>query len=125
MTFFEHFEALERLHSLIKRKATGTPEHLAELFKVSVSTIKNLLRDLKDKNLPVCYCRERETYYYEYDVDVIFFKIVSKEEQNKITGGINIFNYFLPRQNTCLDTFYTCTKLTNYNEHNTASSYVF
>jgi len=94
MTFFEHFDALERLHLLIKRKATGTPEHLAELFKVSVSTIKNMLRDLKDRNLPVCYCRERETYYYEYDVEVVFFKVITKEDQNKITGGKNNLNYF-------------------------------
>ena len=36
MTFMEQITALEHLHELIKRKATGTPEQLAEKFGVSL-----------------------------------------------------------------------------------------
>lgn len=78
MTFMEQIEALERLHSLIRRKATGTPEELAERFNVSVGTIKNLLRILKDKELPISYCRNKQTYYYDYEVDIRLFVIDTK-----------------------------------------------
>ena len=51
MTFNEQMEVLERLHLLIKRKATGTPEQLAEKFNVSLGTINNLIKILRDKGL--------------------------------------------------------------------------
>ena len=75
MTFMEQIEALERLHELIKRKATGTPEQLANKFGVSVGTIKNMINTLKNKGLPVRYCRDRETYYYEHEVELWLFVI--------------------------------------------------
>jgi hypothetical protein len=63
MTFIEHLEALERLHLLIQRKATGTPEQLAGRFNVSQRTIRNFIQILKDKDLSVHYCRDLQTYY--------------------------------------------------------------
>jgi predicted DNA-binding transcriptional regulator YafY len=75
MTFIEHLEALERLHLLIQRKATGTPEQLAGRFNVSQRTIRNFIQILKDKDLSVHYCRDLQTYYYEFEVDVQFFQV--------------------------------------------------
>jgi DeoR/GlpR family transcriptional regulator of sugar metabolism len=125
MTFMEQIEALERLHSLIRRKATGTPEELAERFNVSVGTIKNLLRILKDKELPISYCRNKQTYYYDYDVDVRLFVIDTKENLKKIQGGESFFTFFNPRQNFCLDTSDLCTKLINTDEQNDAGGFRF
>jgi predicted DNA-binding transcriptional regulator YafY len=75
MTFLEQIEALERLHQLIKRKATGSPNQLANKFNVSVGTIKNLLNILKNRGLPLNYCRYEQTYYYDCDVEVYFFYV--------------------------------------------------
>jgi DeoR/GlpR family transcriptional regulator of sugar metabolism len=123
MTFIEQLEALERLHELIRRKGTGTPEQLAERFKVSVGTIHNLIKILRNKGLPVLYCRDRQTYYYEYEVDVFLFVVKAKEDSNKIRGGENIFNYFSPMQNFCIDASHLCNKLINNEEGNDAGGF--
>jgi predicted transcriptional regulator len=81
MSFIEQLEALERLHLLIKRKATGTPQELSQLFNVSYSTIKNLLKILRHKGLPIFYCRHQQTYYYEDEVEVYFFIVKLKNEK--------------------------------------------
>ena len=78
MTFFDHIDAFDRLHDLIKRRATGTPIQLAAKFNVSVGTIKNMIATLRDKNFPVAYSREDETYYYEYEIEAIIFRIKPK-----------------------------------------------
>jgi DNA-binding transcriptional regulator LsrR (DeoR family) len=78
MTFSEHLEALERLHRLIKLKATGTPTQLAERFNVSQRTMRNLIQDLRDREVSVIaihYCRIQQTYYYEREVDIVFCQV--------------------------------------------------
>jgi predicted DNA-binding transcriptional regulator YafY len=75
MTFIEQLEALERLHLLIQRKATGTPEQLAGRFNVSPRTIRNFIQILKYRDLSVNYCRGSQTYYYESEVEVQFFYV--------------------------------------------------
>ena len=78
MNYDEKNEALQRLHNLIKRKGTGTPEELAEKFGVSLGTINNLIKIMRNKGFPIAYCRERQTYYYEYEVEVIIFRVKPK-----------------------------------------------
>jgi predicted DNA-binding transcriptional regulator YafY len=78
MTFFEHIQAFDRLHDLIRRRATGTPTQLAVKFKVSVGTIKNMITILRNEGFPIAYSREDETYYYEYEIEVVIFRVKSK-----------------------------------------------
>ena len=125
MNYDEKNEALQRLHNLIKRKGTGTPEELAEKFDVSVGTIKNLLKVLKDKDFPIAYCRDRKTYYYEYEIELIVFKAEPKEDLRKIRGGENNLYFFPPRQNFCLDPYDLCNKLINNNQQNDAGGFRF
>jgi HTH domain len=123
MTFMQQIEAIERFHLLIKRKATGTPEQLAERFNVSLGTINNFIKILRSKNLPVLYCRERQTYYYEYEVEVIVFQIKTKEDLQRIQGGENNYNFFSPMQNFCIGAYHLCTKLINKEDENNTSSF--
>ena len=125
MTYDEYNFALERLNDLIRRKATGTPEQLAEKFDVSVGTIKNLLNILKNRDAPVRYCREKQTYYYEFEVEVRVFSVNAKVDLNKIRGGQNNYNYFPPSQNFCLGTYDLCNKLINNERQNDASGFRF
>jgi len=57
---------IQRLDNLIYRKATGCPEKLAQLLKVSERTLFNYLQYMKeDLNLPIQYNAWRQTYFYE------------------------------------------------------------
>jgi hypothetical protein len=98
---------------------------LAERFEVSVGTIKNWLKILRDKNLPILYCRDRQTYYYAQDVEVRFFWINNEEDLKKIQGGENIFVNFNPSQNFCLGASDLWVKLINNEEQNDASGFGF
>ena len=125
MTFMEQIEALERLHELIKRKATGTPEQLSERFGVSIGTINNFIKTLRNKNLPIVYCRDRQTYYYEYEIEFVVFQIKTKEDLRKIQGGEINIHFFSPIQNFCIDPSDICSRLTNTEEQNDAGSFCF
>jgi predicted transcriptional regulator len=123
MNFMEHITALERLHNLIRLKATGTPEQLAQRFDVSLGTINNLLKILRGKGLPVLYDRERQTYYYEYEVEVFLFVVKAKDDLRKMRGGENNYIYFYPIQNSCIGSYDLCRKLINTEEQNDASGF--
>ena len=58
---------LDRLDSLIRRKATGNPTDLAKRLKMSVSSMYDLLRFLKtEMKAPIKYDTDRPSYVYEY-----------------------------------------------------------
>lgn len=125
MKFDKQMDAIDRLHNLIKRKATGTPEQLSEKFEVSVGTIKNWINILKDRNLPVKYCRDKQTYYYEYEVELRIFWVKAVEDSKNIRGGENNYNFFSPSQNFCLDPYDICNRLTNNGEQSDAGGFDF
>jgi len=69
---------LMRIHSLIKRKGTGTPIQFARRLDISRATLFRLLRDLKDDfEAPIQYCKSRQSYFYSsnYKFDVSFGEI--------------------------------------------------
>ncbi|WP_019987854.1 hypothetical protein [Rudanella lutea] len=64
-TFPQAIALIERIDRLIRQRATGTPEQMAERLGISRSTWFNYLTVLKnDLNFPVEYDREHQTYYY-------------------------------------------------------------
>lgn len=97
----EQMERLERLHHLIRRKATGRPEELAEKLGVSRRTVFKLLEVLKELGAPVEYCGHRQSYYYDAEVKFRFEFIVRKENETKIKGGQIIADFFWPVQDFC------------------------
>ena len=125
MNYDETTDALDRLHNLIKRKATGTPEQMAEKLGVSIGTIKNLINILKRRKLPIKYCREKQTYYYVYEVDFRLFWVKAIDDSKKIQGGENNYNFFSPSQNFCLDSSDICNRLINTEERNDAGGFRF
>lgn len=61
-------DLLEKRHlfvELAKKKATGTPEELAEKLEVKERTLYRFLSDLKTSGLKFNYCRIKKTYYLE------------------------------------------------------------
>lgn len=70
---------MERLHHLIRRKQTGSSDVLAKRLGLSRSTLYYLLADLRALGAPIVYCRERSTFYYQYEVE---FKIGFERVEN-------------------------------------------
>lgn len=58
---------IHRVHELIRRKVTGTPKDLAARLEINERQWYRLLNDMKDMGLPVIYCKDRKSYYYDED----------------------------------------------------------
>jgi biotin operon repressor len=83
MTFLEKIELFRRVDQLIKRKATGTPDDLAQKLGVSRRCVFDIITQLKDLGGPVQYCEVRKSYFYEYECKFQFGFVDPKE----IYGG--------------------------------------
>ena len=64
MTLQNKHHLLARLDRLIRRKAAGDAEQLAEKLELSPSTIYEYLRYMRELGAPICFCRWRRSYYY-------------------------------------------------------------
>lgn len=101
MSFLKYQKRLERIDSLIRRKATGSPEKFSERLGLCRSALMEYLREMKEIGAPIAYCKQRESYYYEEEkyLFIGFTKNhLSKEQEREITGGINYYgrNFFSP-----------------------------
>jgi biotin operon repressor len=67
---YNAIESLERLHSLIKRGATGSPKQLARRLEVSERQVYRHIDQLKGMGLPVDFHKQRQTYHYTEDVTI-------------------------------------------------------
>jgi len=67
MTLKEKMILIHRVHELIRRKATGSPKDLAARLEINERQWYRLLNDMKDMGLPVLYCKDRKSYYYDDD----------------------------------------------------------
>ncbi len=90
MTIFEKLNLLERIHNLINRKATGSPEQLAQMIGYSKQQTLRLIGDLKALGMPIDYDRERCTYFYSEKVDFKIQILIETDKEKNIKGGKNI-----------------------------------
>ena len=72
MTIFKQLAQLKRMDNLIRRKATGTPDQLAERLEVSRATIFRYLDELKAFGADIRYCKERRSYIYSEPFELNF-----------------------------------------------------
>jgi len=64
MTFLEKLLLIERLHSLIQRKATGTPKALARKLNISRRQLFRHLETLRSLGAEIEYCHDSQSYRY-------------------------------------------------------------
>jgi hypothetical protein len=58
---------LDRLDTLVRRQATGSPEHLAERLGMSRSSLFEFISFLRNEmHAPVRYSKSLNSYIYEY-----------------------------------------------------------
>lgn len=94
LTYIERFKFID---SLIRRKATGDTNSLAEKLHLSRSATMEIIREMKEAGFPIVFCKKRKTYYYTEEgkiVSCLFEKEMKKEEMEGIIGGKSFFNLF-------------------------------
>ncbi len=97
----ERLRQLDRLDALIRRKATGNREELAERLGVSVRTITNLKQELEDFGAEICYDRGRGSYVYRNRVLFDWNIVIEVENLDRLRGGQKIILECCWGQNTC------------------------
>jgi len=89
MTLLEKIRQIERLDSLIRRRATGSPKELATRLGTSERYVYKLIKLMKKLGAPVYFDYNSNSYCYEEEV---FFSIGFQLKKKQIKGGY--FHFF-------------------------------
>jgi len=81
MTSIILLRRIDRLHSLIKRKATGSPKILAKKFEISERHVYRLIEHMKEMGFPIKYSVIRSSYVYTSDVNFRLELVVDDEKK--------------------------------------------
>jgi hypothetical protein len=87
LNIFEDLFLLQRIDSLIRTRATGSPKALCERLEISECSVYRMIERLRDMGLPVAYDKKRQTYFYEKSVKWNVEFVVGDEKLLKIQGG--------------------------------------
>ena len=68
MNFENHILLLQRIHQLIRLKATGTPQVLSSKLSLSLRQTHRIISHLKCIGFPIAYCNYNQSYYYTQEV---------------------------------------------------------
>jgi len=89
MNLTKYLARFDRLHHLIRKKATGSPAELALKLGLSERAVFEYIRAMRDMGAPISFCAYRRTYYYEHEVQFnVGFRDLSEEETSVIDGGM-------------------------------------
>lgn len=83
-----YLKRVNRLHLLIKRKSTGSPEEFAQKMNLSRSALLKNLSELRQLGFPIEYDRTRNSYHYNLEkIDEYTNFELSPVILKKILGG--------------------------------------
>lgn len=95
MNLIEQIKRIERVDQMIRMRATGPPEKLAEQLGISRRTLFNILDFMKNQGAEIGYSQEKKSYYYKTKVYFHFGFSKNKLDLNGIKGGMqNFFDGF-------------------------------
>ncbi|MEL7121050.1 MAG: HTH domain-containing protein [Bacteroidota bacterium] len=83
MSIIRKLKRIERMHHLIRRKSTGTPDAFARKLGCSKSMVYKLISELKDMGAPIVYHKYRESFIYTYPVDFKAGFFIKKNEETQ------------------------------------------
>jgi len=69
MGIINHVQLLERLHSFILHKSTGTPKQLAKKLNISVRSLYRIIEELRGHGVIITFDTARSSYIYENEVE--------------------------------------------------------
>jgi predicted DNA-binding transcriptional regulator YafY len=88
MNLKKYFDRFDRLHSMIRRKATGSPAELAAKLNLSERAVFEYIRIMREMGAPISFCHSRRTYYYEREVQFnMGFRELTNEEAKGVDAG--------------------------------------
>lgn len=98
MNLTKYFERFDRLHGMIRRKATGSPAELAAKLDLSERAVFEYIRAMREMGAPISFCPHRRSYFYEREVQFnMGFRELSNDEIKEIDGGsynrVDFFNF--------------------------------
>lgn len=73
-----YLKRIEQIDQLIRLKATGRPEQLAEKVGIKERTIYEYIQMMRAMGAEIAYCRHAQTYYY---LKCVYFKYGFKEQE--------------------------------------------
>ena len=85
MKVIEQVNRLQRIDQLIRLESTGNPSEFAHKLSISVSTLFELLKCLKELGADIYYNRDKLSYAYKEPTKLVFK--IEKQELSKIYGG--------------------------------------
>ena len=98
MKVFEYLERISRMHRMVQRKATGTPDECARQLGVSRTTLYELIDELRLHGAPIVYSKSARTYYYNSPFDITItctLKPLTLNEKKEIQAEGNYYpEYF-------------------------------
>lgn len=86
MTLIGKINQIERLDSLIRRRATGSAAELALKFNISERNVFQLLSLMKEMGAPMYYCKASNSYCYSKTVK-FNFGFYHIEDYRQVKGG--------------------------------------
>ena len=92
MKLFEYLDRISRMHKLVSRQRTGTPEEFAHRLGVSRTTLYELLDELRSRGAPIAYSKSAKTFFYRQPYDIAItctLKPLTYNEAKEHAGGIN------------------------------------
>jgi biotin operon repressor len=95
MKVFEYLDRISRMHKLVTRRTTGTPEEFASQLGVSRTSLYELIDELRSRGAPIVYSKSVKTFYYKEPFDIQItcsLKSMTCQEEKKYSGG-----FILPR----------------------------
>jgi predicted DNA-binding transcriptional regulator YafY len=112
MKVFEYLERIRRMHSMVQRSATGTPEECARRLGVSRTTLYELIDELRLRGAPIVYSKSARTFYYSspFDITIICsLKSLTLSEEKKSDGGVMFFQSSFFPDNPIRNLYYNIT----------------
>lgn len=94
MTFIEKLNLIERIDQLIRLKATGTADELAEKLRISRRNVYMIIDLMKSMDAPILYDISKKSFYYEYDCELSIGFVEKPHGLDKIKGGMKKNNNF-------------------------------
>jgi predicted DNA-binding transcriptional regulator YafY len=98
MKVFEYLDRISRMHKLVSRQNTGTPEEFARQLGVSRTSLYELIDELRSRGVPIAYSKSAKTFFYRqpYDIKVTcLLRPLTYTETKENEGGTTFFSKIL------------------------------
>jgi hypothetical protein len=93
MKVFEYLDRIGKMHKLVQRQRTGTPEEFAKQLGVSRTSLYELIDELRSRGAPILYSKSTKTFFYSQPYDIAItcsLRPLSYVEEKENAGGTNI-----------------------------------